>query len=122
MGRKVHMEYYRLAYNMDKEYLNVHHIHPLKQYAISRLIDWTREKFPEVEYIAVFGSTVNGTCRPTSDIDICVWAPEGSKFHTDGSAVYDVIFARDVDRSSSLRRHIEDEGVLVYAKDLDETC
>lgn len=103
-----------------KPYPSIRKTHPLKQRQLRELVDFTKENFPSVKCIAVFGSTVDGRCRPVSDIDICVWGGKEAHFYTPPNDVYDVIFAEDLEKDSPLYKRIFEEAWVIYAKDLDE--
>lgn len=113
---------YRIKSTVNKPYLSIHKIHPLKQKQLEELIAHTEKNFPEVQYIAVFGSTVDGRCRPSSDIDICVWGGRDSHFYTPPNDVYDVIHAEDLTKDSPLREAIKEEGYVIYAKHFNLAC
>lgn len=112
-------ELYRIASNVTKPYRSIAAIHPLKQHKLEEFIEWVKTRFPQIEYIVVFGSTVDGRCRSYSDIDVCLWGAKGIHFYTPDNDVYDVIFAEDVGSNSLLRKEIERDGVVIYAKNLD---
>lgn len=105
-----------------KPYLSIRNTHPLKQRQLAELVEFTKLNFPTVRYIAVFGSTVDGRCRPTSDIDICVWGGKEEHFYTPANDVYDVIFREDLSDDSPLWQRIREEGYMIYAKDPITAC
>lgn len=111
---------YPIISSIAKPYLSITRIHPLKQKQLEELIAHVEENFPEVKYIAVFGSTVDGRCRPSSDIDICVWGGKDCHFYTIPNDVYDVIFAEDVIPGSPIEDQIDKEGWVIYAKPVTE--
>lgn len=109
---------YMIKHTIRHPYLSIRRIHPLKQEQIEELIEHTKKNYPEVQYIAVFGSTVDGRCRDVSDIDICVWGGKEYHFCSPDNDVYDVIHAEDLSPDSPLRKTIEEEGFVVYGKNL----
>ena len=98
-------------------FLNTHFVHPLKQRAVYELVSNTKLKFPGVEAIAVFGSSVTDMCRVDSDIDIAVWRKSGSEFLEPCNDVYDVVFPLEMGEGSPLRTELADKGVIVYVRD-----
>ena len=98
-------------------FLNLNFIYPLKQQTVRELIDHTRTKYPGVEAIAVFGSSVTPNCRVDSDVDIAIWKPEGYLFIEPDNDVYDVIDVMRIKRESALGQEIASKGVIVYVRD-----
>ncbi len=111
---------YMIASNVTNPYRGIHWIHPLKQKAIGETIAFIREHYPEVKYVAVFGSTVDNRCLPGSDIDLCVWGAPSGHIKVPHNDNYDIVYAEDLVGDCQLKRDIIEEGIVVYAKDLDE--
>lgn len=111
---------YPIRDDIVKPYPSIHRVHPLKQKHLEELIEHTRTHHPDVLYLAVFGSTVDGRCRPSSDIDLCVWGGQETHFCPPDNDVYDVVHAEDLAPNSPLRAAIKEEGYLIYEKDSTE--
>jgi uncharacterized protein len=93
------------------------------------IIDSLREvvrRYPAVERVAIFGSRAKGAAKPSSDIDVAVFA----KLMTDSefSALWSeldnlpILFKLDIlhwDRleNSVLKSKIESEGISIYPAD-----
>ncbi len=98
------------------EYLSVHRIHPLKQGKVEELIAYTKNRYPQVTRIAVFGSSVSPRCRPWSDIDIVIYGDVLKKFIAPGNDVYDVVRAEGLSEDGALYNQILKEAWVVYEK------
>lgn len=99
------------------EYRGVNWIHPLKQRRVYELIEHTKNNYPHVRALAVFGSSVSDRCRPFSDLDIVVWKPSGTKFIPPDNDDYDIILPQQTGKDSELWGDILKEGVVVYVSD-----
>ena len=95
-------------------YQCINYIHPLKQKAVGELIEYTKEKYPNVKLICVFGSSVTPRCHPGSDIDIVIDGDDVEHFVPPENDEYDVLRKSWIDPKSELAREIEREGVVVY--------
>ena len=100
------------------------HIHPYKQQAVKHLLDTVASW---VEYIIVFGSSVHPSCRPDSDLDICVIGvpPDKGNYHVgDIPSEHDIILKQSIaelrERYHSgtvgVVKDIIEKGVVVYAR------
>ena len=101
------------------------HIHPYKQKAVKRLIDTVEEW---VEYLIVFGSSTQLTCRVDSDLDICVIGEPPSRGNYQVGQIegtVDIILKPSVailkERYESgtvgVIKDIIEKGVLIYARE-----
>ena len=97
------------------EFTNVNWVHPLFQKRVSALIDYTKDNYPYVKKIVVFGSAVTNRCTSWSDVDLCIFGDYDLKFipPLDGTR-YDVLWAQHLTPDCDIWRKIEKEGVLVY--------
>ena len=105
---------WRISPTVVKPYDGVCYIHPLKQHDIECLLNWVRERFPNLGGLGVFGSAVTNRCNVNSDIDLIVWGQDSDKFFTDGSTEYDVIRAADLSTNSKLIDEIVRDGLQIY--------
>lgn len=105
------------AYNNPYIYTNMYFINALKQRAVGEIITYTRNGFPGVEAICVFGSAVTEYCTPNSDIDFVLYGTPTDNYrpHVDGE-VLDYQWVSTIPNNSQLRNEILREGVIVYAK------
>ena len=103
------------------------YVHPFKQKQVKLLVDTVE---PWVEYIILFGSVVNLTCKSTSDIDICVIGSPPNKNNYiigDIEGEHDIILRSSLDeikdryKSGTLGaiKDIVEKGIIVYAKQKD---
>ncbi|MCL1877497.1 MAG: nucleotidyltransferase domain-containing protein [Defluviitaleaceae bacterium] len=76
-------------------------IHPLKQAQIHKLLNDTPLK-DFCERLVLFGSSVDASCRPDSDIDVAVWPKNGFRKKIDDLLVQEteghvtIIWAEDL--------------------------
>lgn len=105
------------AFNNPYVYTNMHFINALKQRAVGEIVAYTRNRFPTVEAICVFGSAVTEYCTPHSDIDFVLYGNPTDAYrpHVDGE-VLDYQWASTIPNNSKLRDEVLREGVVVYAK------
>ena len=95
------------------QYQGVNFIHPWKQKKVEELINYTKNNYPNIKAIAIFGSSVTPMCELWSDIDIVLWGEECKFLHPDND-VYDVLWEQDIPKDSVLWQDILREGVVVY--------
>lgn len=83
----------------------------------------TFRRFPFVREVRVFGSRAIGSARPTSDIDLAIWAPDATtrEWNDLVEAIEEapIIFGLDVVRPDEhtnprLLERIEREGVPIW--------
>ena len=103
-----------IAYNVEIPFMGIRYVHPLKQKALSELVQLVREKYPKIEALAVFGSAVTKRCRIESDIDLVVWKEDDYRFILPPNEEYDLLFANHISRKSDIWKEIEKEGVVIY--------
>jgi predicted nucleotidyltransferase len=60
------MYLFKDKYNLGKPYI---YIHPYKQMIVRNVVE---KVFSDITQLIVFGSSVSLTCKPYSDVDICV--------------------------------------------------
>ncbi|MFM7143944.1 MAG: nucleotidyltransferase family protein [Alphaproteobacteria bacterium] len=80
-------------------------------------------RFPFVRSVRVFGSRADGSARPTSDIDLAIWAPDASTTEWNDlvEAIEEapIIYALDLVRPDDhtdprLLERIEREGIPIW--------
>ncbi len=101
---------------IEHPYQGIRWIHPLKQKAIEETLEHIQSRFPQIYYVVIFGSTVNGNCRVDSDIDMVIWGDVERKYYSLSNDVYDVLHGEDFNADSLLWQSVLEEGVVVYDK------
>lgn len=97
------------------DYLGMNWIHPLKQKVVAAIVEQLKEECPDIEALAVFGSSTRNDCNVYSDLDLVVWKPDTCRF-TPNCENYDLLFANHISRESAIWQSILEEGVVVYVK------
>ncbi|MCD7865890.1 MAG: nucleotidyltransferase domain-containing protein [Clostridiales bacterium] len=105
------------------ESMNMNHIHPLKQRAVSALIRLLAYD-SHVRAAIVFGSAVRFDCHSASDLDLLI-VRDDDQMRIDAPlesipGEMDILFASHL--GDRLRREIARTGVLVYSRDDDTKC
>lgn len=98
----------------SREYPSVHYIHPYKQGKVEELIDYVQANYPSIKVIVVFGSTVDGRCKPWSDLDILIVGDTERKFVPPDNDKYDYFRLEELAPDSRLLAQILKEGYIVY--------
>ena len=90
------------------------YIHPLKQRKVKEFIDYVNDKYPEIDMICIFGSSVTPYCHPGSDIDVVIGGVNKHRFVPPDNDIYDIIWADSITPGSSFANEITRKGVVVY--------
>lgn len=103
------------------EFQSAHWVHPMFQKTVCRIIEYTKDKFPFITQIVVFGSAVTNRCHSRSDIDLCIFGDYNLKFRLplDLDVAHDIVWAQHLLPSDELWRDIEEKGVVVYGPFFD---
>jgi len=93
------------------------HIHPYQQIRVRELVN---RVFDGITHVIIFGSSVNLTCKPNSDLDVCVIGD----FDTDKikqlrikDVAMDVLHYKDAETLKDdyrIYREVTERGVQVY--------
>ncbi|HVI39628.1 MAG TPA: nucleotidyltransferase domain-containing protein [Anaerovoracaceae bacterium] len=102
---------------------NLKYVHPSKQEAVKEILKVIPESLEE---LWLFGSSISGSCKETSDIDICL---VGNTTHDEEKLIYmapkcavDIIketpegFLEEQTYKGSIYKQVQDTGVLIYKK------
>lgn len=98
----------------DKEYQNRSLIFPTQQADVGTLVEMF-SKYPEVQKIIIFGSSVTSACNPWSDID--VYVQMGTECHLKKPQLpVPVDLWTNFDVDDRLYAEIQEKGVVVYER------
>lgn len=101
---------------IDRPFQNVEKIFPTQQKALRELLD-NVIKDDVAKKIIVFGSSVNSSCNPWSDIDILIeynCNKKRSDLKLPKDQAFDIIELEDLDED--LESEINELGVIIYEK------
>lgn len=102
---------------------NLKYVHPSKQEAVKEILEIIPDSLEE---LWLFGSSVTGSCKESSDIDLCL---VGNTTHEEEKLIYmtpkcavDIIretpegFLEEQSKKESIYKQVYDTGVLIYKK------